>query len=189
MLLPTPRYTPTCVGKTIPLMEASVSALGTPPRVWGKQCVGNVIVVASRYTPTCVGKTQYAGNFARESSGTPPRVWGKLPAAYVKMRGERYTPTCVGKTLWPTPTASRGAVHPHVCGENELMERAIGNHPVHPHVCGENFFLSDRESKIIGTPPRVWGKQQARSPRTISGRYTPTCVGKTRISTPHRFRG
>ena len=72
-----PRYTPTCVGKTIAarivkhyvevhphvcgenvLRQAKkVCNIGTPPRVWGKLLRIVRLPLSLRYTPTCVGKT------------------------------------------------------------------------------------------------------------------------------------
>ena len=54
--------------------------------------------------------------------------------------------------------------------------------PVHPHVRGENFscFVIIRNS--IGTPPRAWGKRIRSIWTCFCRRYTPTCVGKTSIS-------
>ncbi len=154
------RFTPTCVGKT----PASCRHVGH----------------YFRFTPTCVGKTQTRQTSGLAMSGSPPRVWGKL--------------------LMRRSILSRRAVHPHVCGENAPKggrpRLPDGSPPrvwgklepttctwtydtVHPHVCGENAATPTKRSPPIGSPPRVWGKLKPSPTLPPSGRFTPTCVGKT----------
>ena len=153
--------------------------IGTPPRVWGKLLQQACSVGRNRYTPTCVGKTMIGIPFAGhqkvhphvcgentsvplssgDASGTPPRVWGKQPVGSPDQPIDRYTPTCVGKTKWGNQIRIMGKVHPHVCGENWVLQ-----------FDGHTFQ---------GTPPRVWGKHRMVHTSTNPDRYTPTCVGKT----------
>ncbi len=93
------------------------------------------------------------------ADGTPPRVWGKLNFARQRSQVIRYTPTCVGKTYSSIVFVCYTKVHPHVCGENVLVQR--------------------RYQLRQGTPPRVWGKRLVWLYVTDACRYTPTCVGKT----------
>ena len=70
------------------------------------------------------------------------------------------TPTCVGKTFLGQHLHCGQQKHPHVCGEDGLLDRCAR--------CGAE------------TPPRVWGRPiQFRLGRAQLGN-TPTCVGKTR---------
>ncbi len=86
-------------------------------------------------------------------------------------------------------------------GKLTLLDGRHRHLAVHPHVCGENLSAYPSTGGISGSPPRVWGKRR-RSPthhglRTVhphvcgenamsalnkveGGRFTPTCVGKTR---------
>src|SRR5204863_129587 len=95
------RFTPTCVGKTIPSASVTRSGLGSPPRAWGRLLALVLRPGPERFTPTCVGKT----------SGSRPG--GRQPSVHPHVRGEdvcdgdpllwtrRFTPTCVGKTVSP----------------------------------------------------------------------------------------
>ena len=71
------RFTPTCVGKTSHALEISAALAvhphvrgedvriilgalavgGSPPRAWGRLCLGEKNRGNCRFTPTCVGKT------------------------------------------------------------------------------------------------------------------------------------
>ena len=51
------RFTPTPVGKTLPLMVKILRPIGSPPRLWGKRPSAAVDRYPARFTPTPVGKT------------------------------------------------------------------------------------------------------------------------------------
>ena len=46
-------------------------------------------------------------------------------------------------------------------------------------MCGENLKWMAFQIRVIGTPPRVWGKRNLSLKLLLNYRYTPTCVGKT----------
>ena len=92
-----PRYTPTCVGKT--LWRGSRRLMRqVHPHVCGENCLCD-------FQPSL-------------TDGTPPRVWGKRAYSTVPTASIRYTPTCVGKTNIVLLYYRVRQVHPHVCGEN-----------------------------------------------------------------------
>src|SRR5690625_2538561 len=92
-------------------------------------------------------------------SGTPPRAWGQRTQQWLERMEERYTPTCVGTTSGSCPHQCRGAVHPHVRGDNGIH---VPHHP-----------------EDDGTPPRAWGQRERELVEALKMRYTPTCVGTT----------
>ena len=77
----------------------SYEDVGSPPRVWGRLGYCGGAVFYYRFTPTCVGTTYLhdASKFER-----------------------RFTPTCVGTTWCAANGAAVVAVHPHVCGDDEI---------------------------------------------------------------------
>ncbi len=93
-------------------------------------------------------------------SGSPPRVWGQQELLVLHCSIWRFTPTCVGTTPYFRRIVSTGAVHPHVCGDNEQWPRKTG--------------------AGYGSPPRVWGQPGLVSRPCNSHRFTPTCVGTTK---------
>ena len=69
---------------------------------------------------------------------SPPRVWGKVQQKILFYSEKRITPTCVGKSDF---------------GTNCTFARKD-----HPHVCGEKNFVKQMLDFVVGSPPRVWGK-------------------------------
>ena len=132
------RFTPTCVGKTADAAWARLIR-AVHPHVRGEDGVGRV----------CSG----------DSYGSPPRAWGRRQPYCLRVRTFRFTPTCVGKTCWQPQVWRRGAVHPHVRGEDMILWRM--------------------SLRVIGSPPRAWGRRQRSVHHQWVSRFTPTCVGKT----------
>ena len=69
------------------------------------------------------------------------------------------TPTCVGKTANYLKGSLRRWKHPHMRGEDEEPERTY--------------------TPAEETPPHAWGRRKPPLRNKVSGRNTPTCVGKT----------
>ena len=130
---------------------------GSPPRLWGARRESVSGRAVDRFTPTPVGS---AGCSWFDScrltvhphacgercpsrsdtslmSGSPPRLWGAHIRPPVGRLNLRFTPTPVG-SAW-TPTAHRGPT------------------PVHPHACGEREMVLDVTGRPRGSPPRLWG--------------------------------
>ena len=96
---------------------------------------------------------------AETISETPPRACGRLATVPPVARGQGNTPTCVGKTWLSACQTPPTRKHPHVRGED---------------VNGMPASVLPAE-----TPPRAWGRLDLPRHLQISGRNTPTCVGKT----------
>src|SRR5690606_6069733 len=69
----------------------------------------------------------------------------------------RFTPTCVGTANRFLTFGPYSSVHPHVRGDGDSRR------PV--------------QAGGRGSPPRAWGRRQARTFELRSLRFTPTCVG------------
>ncbi len=69
-------------------------------------------------------------------------MWGKGMSVTNPLRDERITPTYVGKSPLLCFVPSVGPDHPHVCGEK-------------PQILFWQFLL-------LGSPPRMWGKEMPR---------------------------
>ena len=55
------RFTPTCVGTTIPPVNQMEPEFGSPPRAWGQPVLSVPLGHHGRFTPTCVGTTTPRG--------------------------------------------------------------------------------------------------------------------------------
>ena len=78
------------------------------------------------------------------------------------------------------------AVHPHVCGEIPEAQRD-GTLSVHPHVCGE-IGCDCRQAHRATVHPHVCGEIIWVATPDRRGRFTPTCVGKSRCQVVVRTR-
>ena len=159
---------------------------GSPPRAWGQQVSNEPVYFDFRFTPTCVGTTStnespeilhlvhphVRGDNIEEQMaevveyGSPQRAWGQLIFRNNTDLFYRFTPTCVGTTRtgsWPQRIL---AVHPHVRGDNDILESI--------------------ENRINGSPPRAWGQQFLLPVPLKTLRFTPTCVGTTAASQSSR---
>ena len=136
---------------------------------------------------------------------TPPRAWGRPGKSISDVMRQRNTPTCVGKTYVSVKAPKSYVKHPHVRGEDysimilerakrETPPRAWGRLPKacacrartwkHPHVRGEDAATMRVAPNHAETPPRAWGRRYTLTPTPISEGNTPTCVGKTSVTTP-----
>ena len=160
----------------------------TPPRTWGRQNFLKNRLLKPRNTPTHVGKTggparphspswkhphargeDWARGLPRwQEEETPPRTWGRRGIHPCRGLYLRNTPTHVGKTNLQSVRRFFWRKHPHARGE-DVVHRLITRRN------GE-------------TPPRTWGRPTADNNTSISGRNTPTHVGKTlRIFAPDKI--
>ncbi len=152
---------------------------GPLPRVWGIRINVQVEFPGPRSTPTRVGNTsspwktipppsvhphacgEYRNGlrFLVIYHGPPPRVWGIRHRPLDPGIAPRSTPTRVGNTGPPQNGHGSNSVHPHACGEYDIVHLTRVLHH--------------------GPPPRVWGipTRPGREPGPF--RSTPTRVGNT----------
>jgi len=112
---------------------------GSPPRVWGKPSSVIGLIRLPPVHPHVCGENPIAVVTSQCIIGSPPRVWGKR--------------------LCPRHLIGLCTVHPHVCGENEndhLVDQAIFRFT--PTCVGKTKGSWNLGSRLIGSPPRVWGK-------------------------------
>ena len=74
----------------------------------------------------------------------------------------RFIPTCVGNTI---------------SSAEKRMPR-----PVHPHMRGEYQKRAKIKNSVDGSSPHAWGILALRLNGVTRGRFIPTCVGNTTIS-------
>ncbi len=195
------RFTPTCVGTTNVSCSHTPGetvhphvrgddesgpdtlrpATGSPPRAWGRLNAEIDSNQTDGFTPTCVGTTpcwatplspgavhphvrgddRSSGCVPRERRGSPPRAWGRLTRSNGAAPASRFTPTCVG-TTW------------RESGPQISL-------PVHPHVRGDDLLPAFLATLPVGSPPRAWGRHTTGADGAACRRFTPTCVGTTRV--------
>ena len=163
--------------RSAPLAERSDGRF--TPRMWGTPAACADGSRQHRFTPTHVGNTDrtvastdgyavhphacgehtFKGLNTKNVSGSPPRMWGTLRLECLQSWPQRFTPTHVGNTCEPRPWPGPKAVHPHACGEHRGTVPSVGAYR--------------------GSPPRMWGTQNAMMHYRDQDRFTPTHVGNT----------
>ena len=145
----------------------------------GKVCNQQVTKFKLGITPACAGKRprlpffdifggdhpRVCGEKARCTagifpvSGSPSRVRGKENVDTYKRRHSRITPACAGKRQLALVTNVPNRDHPRVCGEKSTARGSV--------------------KYILGSPPRVRGKDRLVQPNQPLWRITPACAGKS----------
>ena len=130
---------------------------GSSPRVWGTFISKPSARAKSRFIPTGVGnialKDQAVNKYPvhphgcgehnncspprMPSAGSSPRVWGTCHPAPGARGPSRFIPTGVGN-IWHSSRYRRPR-------------------PVHPHGCGEHDLVTGPLDAGLGSSPRVWG--------------------------------
>ena len=162
---------------------------GSPPRVRGKGFRRLHDPVDVGITPACAGKRvsmvlisllfwdhpRVCGEksmpraFASCTMGSPPRARGKAECRFGMGQPRGITPACAGKSAF------------------NQYRRALRQD--HPRVCGEKTPYKILHDEIIGSPPRVRGKDGITSAYPLAVRITPACAGKSGQKTTGRISG
>ena len=100
--------------------------------------------------------------------GSSPRMWGTEPDDGAPGAAGRFIPTYVGNSTSCGGRWSRGTVHPHVCGEQCLINRT--------------------SASVNGSSPRMWGTGNNLTARLPNRRFIPTYVGNRHTPKTSRTR-
>ena len=159
--------------------------LGSPPRMRGKGLLQVFIPEPLRITPACAGKRingrvnqqderdhpRVCGEkgsstfWSRNHSGSPPRMRGKVDDVPGGVLHRGITPACAGKSSGLADSCDLLGDHPRVCGEKPTS------------------YCLPRH--IMGSPPRMRGKEHVRLRQQHSPRITPAYAGKSRSQGSH----
>mgnify|MGYP000981149702 FL=1 len=152
---------------------------GSSPRMWGTRRGHVEPDDRDRFIPTHVGNTTtvfvrgplrpvhphacgehwlYGANI-RLLFGSSPRMWGTRSGNIILTWRIRFIPTHVGNTLF--------------------LSFLLDTYPVHPHACGEHQIIKVRFVFLFGSSPRMWGTQSCLDYLKEQIRFIPTHVGNT----------
>ncbi len=150
---------------------------GSPPHAWGQFINSGDCNSSIRFTPTCVGTIPNNSNLypdgtvhphmrgdnceaMQESNplfGSPPHAWGQFCLNFYLIRQFRFTPTCVGTIRYALP--------------------GVAVYVVHPHMRGDNYLINLKCNNRYGSPPHAWGQLLLLYFINLLARFTPTSVG------------
>ena len=106
-----------------------------------------------------------------------PRAWGRRLLLYQFGVGVR-TPTCVGKTRALSLTGLFEEKHPHVRGEDSLVQEYPPLAWKHPHVRGEDSGMTFRSAPGRNTPTWRRGKTMEQQRDTVTMETPPRAWGR-----------
>ena len=155
----------------------TIESVGSPPRVRGTAgtpgqgragqgitpaCAGNragdadPVGVAKDHPRVCGEQSGRCGG-GKKMKGSPPRVRGTAIRPGEHQRPKRITPACAGNR-------SRSSWIPPISRD-------------HPRVCGEQWMRLNRNTRTVGSPPRVRGTGHLIAFAVVRGGITPACAG------------
>ena len=128
------------------------------PAYAGKSHHSRTESVAPRDHPRVCGEKYRAGRCGHPGRGSPPRMRGKALPLVKSILSDGITPAYAGK---------RGGL--------PFMRRIRRDHP---RVCGEKSAPITANPSVLGSPPRMRGKERRTPAATTRPRITPAYAGK-----------
>ena len=115
------------------------SESGPPPRMRGKGESDPHGLSKPGITPRYAGKSPGSRRCHLELRGSPPRMRGKVPCRSAAGRAGGITPAYAGKRTKQNTNSQGGKDHPRVCGEKAAIAGLLPS--------------------LLGSPPRMRGKE------------------------------
>ena len=153
---------------------------GSPPRVRGKVRRGHLQHAAHGITPAYAGKRPLTVCW-RWQKRDHPRVCGEKMSTSTPLSGSRGSPPRVrGKGRFLPGDALRVGITPAYAGKRAKQRQGEAERWDHPRVCGEKSYSDKSTFSLVGSPPRMRGKEYACGNQNINHGITPAYAGKSR---------
>ena len=135
-----------------------VAAVGSPPRMRGKDGVNDSAQAVTGITPACAGKRELAAA-TKSLCGDHPRVCGEKNSLIIGQTGLLGSPPRVrGKVKYTGGQKYAEGITPAYAGKRDFLGLACGWVRDHPRVCGEKVCGIWLKCASLGSPPRMRGK-------------------------------
>ena len=159
------------------------SALGSPPRMRGKVGDHAVIGVHHRSTPAHAGKSHCSRRRAT-ALRDHPRACGEKPRVSSPIGRQMGSPPRMrGKGEVEAGKESVDRITPAYAGKRGRCPRPAGRRWDHPRVCGEKIRARLHPRFLVGSPPRMRGKERKRCCTATGTGITLAYAGKSRLHT------
>ena len=135
-----------------------VFAIGSPPRMRGKECLLGSAPNPFGITPAYAGKRYdfYSICYRRWDH---PRVCGEKSSPILDCKSPVGSPPRMrGKGIVPEIQRTGCGITPAYAGKRCPRDRGAGQNQDYPRVCGEKEIAAGRDVAYWGSPPRVRGK-------------------------------
>ena len=152
---------------------------GSPPRMRGKVLCGRSSAGRHGITPAYAGKSTKQAK-QQDKARDHPRVCGEKPLqSSVNCTMEGLPPRMRGKAERRSKRPQNPGITPAYAGKRDLVISESGDIEDHPRVCGEKRRVRSWRALLLGSPPRMRGKDGVNdSAQAVTG-ITPACAGKS----------
>ena len=140
---------------------------GITPAYAGKRQVYICVSVHRKDHPRVCGEKMVDSRITRCWGGSPPRMRGKVI---------RFSNVNMYKGITPA-----------YAGKREVLSTFDRSRRDHPRVCGEKRILLHSCSRLVGSPPRMRGKEKELVEDEEINRITPAYAGKSRFNVIFRL--
>ena len=173
------RAHPRACGENIPRPPQSIRSRGSSPRVRGKPREEAATIDMGGLIPARAGKTPLL-HLRMLALWAHPRACGENEAGDEKGAVfEGSSPRVRGKQRNRPHQGRTGGLIPACAGKTHTRAQLGPPPPAHPRVCGENCTQPSPPWPLMGSSPRVRGKQEGAGGEPCRVGLIPACAGKT----------
>ena len=175
-----PRDHPRVCGEKRFSASRIISISGSPPRVRGKEAAAVLGVAGAGITPAYAGKSP-RGPGDKGRHGDHPHVCGeKFTQSATKTTIPGSPPRMRGKEIQAYENYQLVRITPAYAGKSTMRHHCQSQSRDHPRVCGEKVHQLSGVSLVVGSPPRMRGKECQISSSIFFAGITPAYAGKRR---------
>ena len=159
-------------------LNGSAQSIGSPSRMRGKEGDELGLGQTIRITPAYAGKSKSLPSL-HIGSRDHPRVCGEKAGLVFQLACPLGSPPRVrGKAVHHKHRHSPGRITPACAGKSCPPQAPTFTRQDHPRVCGEKPIFPSGAASTVGSPPRVWGKEENLAEDTLPTGITPAYAGK-----------
>ena len=144
----------------------------------GKAAAGGVFYSCRRITPAYAGKSFPSGLFYAHNRDHPRVCGEKCSSCWVRCLTSGSPPRMRGKEAKLTNRKWKGRITPAYAGKSDNTLKNKQKQWDHPRVCGEKLVLFRLAAWLLGSPPRMRGKECLDAFWCLLSRITPAYAGK-----------
>ena len=169
---------PRVCGEKRLILFVRLAVLGSPPRMRGKARNKCTKTTEYRITPAYAGK-RHSANCPAFRSRDHPRVCGeKREEDYYDGNDTGSPPRMRGKAFVNIFVDALRRITPAYAGKSKRTDELHQQRQDHPRVCGEKPRPAPLRCAIVGSPPRMRGKEASRRCLCPISGITPAYAGK-----------
>ena len=170
---------PRVCGEKSAVSGCCAATSGSPPRMRGKVLRPAAFSPEEGITPAYAGKSDARSN-RRRVRRDHPRVCGeKSSTSPMKCLKLGSPPRMRGKVLLYCYSLSQVGITPAYAGKSPRATASRATPWDHPRVCGEKLGLAQIPGSVLGSPPRMRGKDDRRRMSAGKQGITPAYAGKS----------